>query len=133
MVLAYQRQSRQSRRGSQLIHITPHTVEAAYELLRTTPPFRGWKLPPADEVEFIICFAIDYRAQHQYLNGRHKIWVSARNVGSLQELTRVMAHEMIHVHEERTKQCRYDVLHSKKFQQWAKRVCQLHCWDLKMF
>jgi len=30
--------------------LTPATLTAAYEFLRTTPPFKGWKLPHADEV-----------------------------------------------------------------------------------
>lgn len=115
-----------------MLHLTPQIAEASYELLRTTPPFKGWKLPHADEVEFIVCNFVDCRAQHQ-LTDHHKIWVSNRNLGSLDELNRAMAHEMIHVHEERTRQCRHDVAHSKKFHRWAKRVCVLHCWDLKMF
>ena len=36
------------------LRLTPEIIEGSYEFLRTTPPFRGWNLPHADEVTFVV-------------------------------------------------------------------------------
>lgn len=116
------------------LHIDIELCAAVYDLLRLTPPYRSWKLPPASEIKFVITNAIVYRGQHsRLLSGVHKIEVSQRNVGTLFELTRVMGHEMIHVHEEHSRACRVDVAHSWRFNSWADSVCRWHSWDRKAF
>ena len=45
------------------LRLTPEILEGAYEFLRATPPFRGWRLPHADEVEFVV-------SRHRHNNAR---------------------------------------------------------------
>lgn len=116
------------------IYIDIEMCAAVYDLLRLTPPYRSWKLPPADKVKFAITNSIIYRGQHSMLpSGKHKIELSQRNIGTLWELTRVMGHEMVHVHEENSRACRPDVEHSWQFKKWADSVCRWHVWDRKAF
>lgn len=40
------------------LHLTLEMLEGAYEYLRTTPPFRRWKLPPGADIEFHVTTCI---------------------------------------------------------------------------
>ena len=39
--------------------LTPGILEAAYEFLRTTPPFKGWKLPSGVDITFRVIKKLD--------------------------------------------------------------------------
>src|SRR5690349_18038866 len=56
---------------SMSLRLTPDIIEGAYEFLRMTPPFRGWRLPPADEVEFVVSRHKRYLGYHRGL--KHKV------------------------------------------------------------
>lgn len=116
-----------------MLHITPALVEANYELLRLTPPFRGWKLPAPDDVEFRVDGSIECRGWYIFKDGKHILSISHRNQSTLQELTKTVAHEMIHVHEQNANACRPDVAHSWRWKRWARSVCKWHCWDYNAF
>lgn len=109
-------------------------LEAAYELLRVTPPFRGWKLPHADDIIFI-AGANRKNMGHCYQreNGDIEICVSMNNVQTLDTLLKTMAHEMCHLHELKLKVMRQGVEHSATFHRLADRVCYLHKWDRGAF
>jgi len=36
------------------LHLTPDMLAGVYEFLRTTEPFKAWKLPHADELGFAV-------------------------------------------------------------------------------
>lgn len=116
-----------------MLHITPDMVELTYELLRATPPFKGWKLPHADEIEFHIA-PMKGRDQADYhWNGRrHVIRVNPRKHHTLAALITTMAHEMIHMHEKLTCE-RWDVHHGRIFRKHATQVCRLHVLDRGQF
>lgn len=115
-----------------MLHLTPATVEATYELLLTTLPFRRWKLPPADDIEFRVGLSRTYRALYEREGAQHWITVSARLIDTLPELTMTMAHELVHVHL-------FDICprdrdpHNKRFQNIAAHICRRHGFDPAAF
>src|SRR6185437_13045307 len=79
--------------------LTPALIAGAYEFLRLTPPFKGWKLPPAGEIEFVVSRHRNHVAYHRGLRRKtraHEIGISEVCVGHTDTLLRAMAHEMIH-------------------------------------
>ena len=115
--------------------LTHAIVEAAYEYLRATPPFRGWRLPHADEVEFGITRHRDRYADHTtyYRTANHVIRVSAPNVKTTDMLMQTLAHEMIHERMELTKTASRKVDHNAEFKRLAGVVCRAHGWDVRLF
>lgn len=115
------------------MHITPDLLEAGYELVRLTPPFRGWKMPHADEIYFAVGAARDrYGHFRAGLNGaRHEILISASCVGSLDMLQRTMMHEMVHLEDFR--RTGDGVSHGRNFKKLAAQVCRYHHLDPKAF
>lgn len=112
------------------MHIAPEMLEAAYSYLLTTPPFRRWKLPPADEVEFRVVRHPDRRGWHKVDNGRHIICLSDRCIGRTDSLMATMAHEIIHMHGDR-KGIRS--AHGAWFKRQAAMACRQHGFDPLLF
>jgi hypothetical protein len=115
--------------------ITPHVLVAAYEYLRTTRPFSGWKLPEADEVEFGVTRHRDRAGDHEVVRRKkHIIRVSAYSVKTTGNLMGVVAHEMIHAYQDGiARNGSRRVEHNKEFYRLAKRVCHYHGWKLEEF
>lgn len=107
--------------------LTPHMLAAAYEYLRSTPPFKAWNLPEADVVEFHITRHVDREADHTTftITGEHRIRVSENVVGTTDTLMQALGHEMIHAAKGHA--------HGIAFRRAAKRACFLHGWDEKRF
>lgn len=122
------------------LHLTPQLLEAVYELLRVTPPFKRWKLPHADNVEFRVQTLNNACAVYHYPDKlsdepTHTITVCAsRNRLSL--LTEDMAHEMVHLyqrlHLDRVLKRRTGH-HGPHFKRLAAQVCRAHGWQLDGF
>lgn len=113
--------------------LTPEMLRAAYEFLRATPPFRGWKLPPGGEVRFRVTKWRDKYGEHSIRDdgSGETIAMSGRIIGHTTTLMSVMAHEMIHVHMFRCG--RKGAMHGPKFQRMAALVCRYHGFDTKAF
>lgn len=109
--------------------ITKSTIIAAYELLRTTPPFLDWKLPDTDGVDFAI---LRDRTTYGDCDGE-TIRVSSGRHGHLSTLLATVAHEMIHLHQMRRKLETPKTEHNADFRRRAARVCRLHGFDPKVF
>jgi hypothetical protein len=116
------------------VHMTPELLETSYRLLLGTLPFRRWKLPHPDKIEFSVSLHRDRLAHHRAYCaprlGEHEIVVSAREVKDLVTLTRCMAHEMVHI--------RQDILrmkdhHGAGFKKLAALVCRRHGFDVTTF
>jgi len=111
------------------LHLTPPILEAAYELLRATLPFRRWKLPPGEEVAFKVTLTSSYSGATTIAGG-FRIELSAHRHGRLSHVITTMAHEMIHV---------YEGLHGVRshhgagFMRAAMLVCRYHGFDPKQF
>ncbi len=109
--------------------ITPELLEAAYDFLRATPPFKGWRMPAGGLVKFGVMRKADTRGDYELLkSGRHFIRVSSTNTGCLDALIRVMAHEMVHVACPRER-----AMHGPEFMKRARSVCRYHGFDLLLF
>ena len=112
------------------MHRTLAQVEAAYELLRTLPPFRGWHLPPGDDVEFHLTRHRDRVADHRFENGTHKIRISLCYDASVDDLLRVLAHEACHMRQAIVAP-RDSSLHGRRFERHAAAVNKHHpAWEI---
>lgn len=114
--------------------LTPAILEAGYEFLRATPPFRSWKLPHGEEVEFHVTRHRDREGDHCTYRYRpdHVVRVSAHFISATSPLLAVLAHEMIHVRQAMKKTARPGV-HNAEFKRIAKTICKLHGFDERTF
>jgi hypothetical protein len=111
--------------------LTPDMLEAAYEYLRASKPFRGMKLPHPDDLVFRVSRHADRFAHFWAVNNNHwELAVSEVNVDSTLILLPTMAHEMIHLYQEKNKLLGN---HNEEFMRVAKLVCRYHKFDLTTF
>ena len=116
------------------IKISIPVVEAAYELLRTTAPFKAWKLPRADEISFKLTGSKTDKGSCHVSAGREMYLLEVSQVchHTLDELLKTLAHEMCHLREFQLN-VRKDVMHGKDFNRLADNVCRVHQYDRGMF
>lgn len=110
--------------------LDPAMLEAAYEYLRATPPFRRWKLPPGEEIEFHVIASQGLRGRCVGDRQDHSIAISAGTIGHTLSLMMAMAHEMIHV---RDNLAGIRAHHGSSFRRGAVQVCRYHGFDPKLF
>ncbi len=112
--------------------ITPHMMAGAYDFLCVCRPFKGWKLPDSESVEFRVIRNLGYYGYFQF-NKVPIIGVNDEGVGHTESLLKIVAHEMIHMHQYFSRLETKGEVHNDNFQKLADRVCRLHGWDSKMF
>lgn len=110
------------------MHLTPAILEAQYELLRVCPPFRRWRMPPGDEVEFHVITSSSWAGDYEFRKGVHLIRVNGKWCGTLLNLQRVVAHEMVHLHLQIAFP-RDQSHHGARFKAKAALVCKHLCLD----
>ncbi len=110
--------------------LTPHMLAAAYEYLRACPPFKGWKLPDSDSVQFHVTRHRDRYSDHNTVRAEHVIRVSSYCTTTTDTLMQAVAHELIHARQAQTKD---RGVHGPRFRRVAEAVCRSHGWDLKGF
>jgi hypothetical protein len=117
------------------VKLTPAMLHATYARLLTTSPFRGWHLPPTDDVKFIVTKHPTKRGDYRWNNGnnRHELRVSVAVHETLHALDMTVAHEMCHVKEMVDGVWRNDVAHSDYFCRLADRVCKVLLYDRGQF
>ena len=115
-----------------MLHLTPEDLCAVYDLLRGTAPFKRWKLPPGEEVEFHAVKITHCQADSQRKGNRYVVRVAANRHHTLASATMTMAHEMIHL--------RLDIAfprdrahHGSRFHKHADAVCKAHSFDRGQF
>ena len=113
--------------------LTPENLQAAYDYLCTTQPYNRWNLPDGEDVVFKVVRDRSLQGWHTFDGIQHVIGISGFCIGTSSSLIAVMAHEMVHVHENAIKISRVDVEHSQAFKRFAARVCQFHGFDPKLF
>lgn len=117
--------------------LSPEMLEAAYEYLRTTPPFSRWNMPEGEDVKFTVAsFRRLEFGRYQWDGKQHTINMSAKAIGYSGTLLEKMAHEMIHLHLEETgmESRRGDTdTHNAAFRKFAAQVCKTHGFDPKAF
>lgn len=117
-----------------MIKPTAKQLRAGYELLRASPPFSGWGLPPVGRVVFVTKGVRRRRYRHEkklfgqcYSPDGKRIHLYVAPHRRFHAVLSTLAHEMIHVHEfvnrlpERQRKGRY--VHGPAFQQAADKVC----------
>ncbi len=116
--------------------LSPDTLAAAYDYLRTTPPFNRWNLPDSEDVLFSVVKTPRDYGWYQWDGKRHTISASKASIGHTVTLMRLMAHEMIHLHLEETgmeSKNRNNNTHNAAFRKIAATVCRVHGLDPKAF
>ena len=119
-----------------MLPLSEEMLEAAYEYLRTTPPFNKWNLPDGEDIRFHVVRARDCFAKYQRDGDLHHISVSISSVAHSDTLIEKMAHEMVHLHLELTgseSKSKSPSIHNAAFRKYATRICQIHGWDPKGF
>jgi len=104
-----------------------------YALLRECPPFRAWKLPHPEEVEFSVSRTSN-ECGHFWATDKRVpcIAISGKAVSRLDTLTRIMAHEMIHLRQW-WEGSATEAMHNLDFRRKARSVCKYHGFDPKLF
>jgi hypothetical protein len=113
--------------------LTAEILEACYEFLRTTPPFRSWHLPESEDVKFQIVRDRKTAGWHKMDNRKHIIGISRGAIGRTHSLVEVMAHEMCHAHQRETNMETKNAEHNAAFKKLAERVCKIHGFDPLLF
>lgn len=111
-------------------------MAAAFDYLRTTPPFHRWKLPSADQIKFKLSRSRVEYGNYQWSGSQHVITASVHAIGHTMTLMQFMAHEIIHLHLELTgKESKRGGrnTHNAAFRKLADKVCKYHGFDLKAF
>jgi hypothetical protein len=114
------------------LSLTPDTLRLAYDYLNGTKPFSRWNLPDGEDVKFRVVGDHGRWGWYQRIGQHHVIGVSRKFIGSTDSLMRLMAHEMIHLHEEHAGACGSGQ-HSAAFNRWAAEVCKVHGFDPLLF
>lgn len=118
------------------LRITPDMMVEAYNFLKTTPPFSGWKLPDSDEVGFHVVpdpnTSADFVIEGD--NSMH-IRVSSAIPIHANTLLMLVAHELIHMYQSMHKLAKNKsaLMHNADFKRRAKRICAVHGWDESLF
>lgn len=116
------------------LRLSPEMLAAAYDFLCASAPFRGWKLPASDEVEFHVLAARDRRGHYCRGDGvAHRIAISAATVGHTETLIRTVAHEMIHLYQRERRTETGNAEHNAEFLRLARFVCLHHGFDPRAF
>lgn len=125
------------------LFVTPETCRAAYEYFRTTLPFRRWKLPDADSVEFRVTKdhkrygSVNYPTRKGYTI-RPIVEVSDHLCWCTDELLRTVAHEMVHLQQFNLDgwtvvEAGKEYGHGEDFQKMGKLVCRRHGFNWETF
>ena len=80
--------------------LTPEIIAAAYDYLRTTPPFSRWNLPESEDVEFKVSKRFSEFGRYQLVAGKHTISMSTKSIGQTETLLKYLSHEMVHLYLE---------------------------------
>ena len=118
------------------LQLTPEMLAAAYDFLRTTPPFTGWRLPESDDVVFRLSLRPKEFGRYQWDGEHHTITMSIKAIAHTDTLMRYMAHEMVHLSLEKDgleSKTGGEEVHNAEFRKRAARVCKYHGFDPKAF
>lgn len=107
-------------------------LAAGYDFLRSTMPFRRWRLPPSSEVKFYVRKHAKWRAQYTYDHSKksHMIEVSDHYAGHTNDILATVAHEMAHL---RLIPVYRNSQHGPKFQRLKDLVCKHHGFNPSTF
>lgn len=109
--------------------LTPDLLEATYDFLRRTSPFRRWSLPEGGTIEFVVGKTREKMGHYVWHPRKgYVIMISDARVDHTVTLLTTMAHEMIHLYQaKRGTETR--AAHNAEFRRLAKIVCRHHGFD----
>ena len=111
--------------------LSRESLRAAYDFLRTTPPFDKWNLPPGEAVVFHVGHKAEDYGLYEWRGRRHHLTVH-RGAVRTNLLVMTVAHEMIHLHMRESRVDRGGE-HNATFHRLADRVCRIHGWPRERF
>lgn len=115
-----------------MLTLTPEVVEAIYELLRLTAPFKSWRLPHADDISFHVTGHTDRHADSTCtVKKGHTIRVSSAICHTLRSTIEAVAHEMCHLRQWSLGARREN--HGPVFNKLASQVCKAHGFERGTF
>lgn len=116
--------------------LTPEMLAAAYDYLKTTPPFCKWNLPESEDVVFKLSRRKREAGRYQWDGKRHTIAASIYAIAHTVSLMRFLSHEMVHLYLEQmgweSRSGGTDI-HNSAFRKFAAQVCKFHGFDPKAF
>ena len=116
------------------VPLTPVTLAAMYELLRTMQPFSAWDLPPTSAVKFSVASRDDVFGEYATYSGTdHEIMLSRTSICHLNTALRVMAHEILHLRQAIAKTDTDGEMHNADFKKHAKQIARRFGWDEREF
>ena len=113
--------------------LTRDILRAAYAYLAETPPFNRWNMPDAEDIEFRVSRSNDTCGTYEKVKGKHVIGASSALIGWTNSLMALVAHEMVHLHQNHSGMESPHAEHNAAFHKLAKRVCDVHGFDPKLF
>lgn len=108
------------------MQISVDAVVAAYNFLKATPPFRRWRLPDSDDIEFAVTASQRHYGSADW--SKRRITVSGRLIGHTDTLLRVLAHEMAHFRADAQGET---ADHGRRWHRAVRAICREHGWDAK--
>lgn len=115
------------------LEITPDIIRNAYEYLRSTKPFKHWKLPHSDKIKIKTILPNDKLGEWSIKDKQHCISINDKLIGSTLNLMQTLAHEMIHLAQYILKQETPNTEHNKDFYNKIKIIAKYHGFDSKWF
>ena len=119
------------------VPLNVETLQAAYAYLSTTPPFSKWNMPDSEDVVFVVERNSSVYGQYWNMGTRkkplHHISASIKKISHTITLIELMAHEMLHLHQDRTRQATAGVEHNAAFLRDAEKICAVHGFDPRSF
>lgn len=112
------------------LRLSPDLLAAAYDFLRQTDPFKGWKLPEGDDLGFSVIRDPHTYANFNVVEGVPTIRVSETCVGHTSTLLAQISHEMCHLRQHLRGE---KDAHGASFKRMAASVCKAHGFDPKTF
>jgi hypothetical protein len=105
-----------------------------YGFLVECKPFCHWKnMPASAEITFKITRSKTTSGHYLRRNGKHEIGISSVCCGWINELVRVMIHEMLHIHQATSGMETPHAEHNAAFHKSAKGLCKCFGLDPHMF
>jgi hypothetical protein len=107
---------------------------ALYDFLCECPPFSDWNMPDSDDVIFKVTRDKNTAGYHKrWKRGRkrlqHEIGISGYCCGWVNRLVWVMAHEMLHMHQEEVGMESPHTAHNAAFKKLGIVICDVFGFD----
>lgn len=104
-----------------------------YDFLAECPPFCDWNMPDSEDIVFKVTRSKVTAGHYRRENGKHEIAISTACCGWINELVRVMIHEMLHLHQAVVGMESSHAEHNAAFNLQAKILCKSFGLDPHMF